>query len=119
MIVRKLIRLTLIFAKLMIHPTGWFNLPLPISMTSFYISITRLEVVICHSTQSGGIPNLPAALVTEMNDSGEYWMYLHSSQKYDNVRNFEIEIRISVTGQVSLCTDDSRRSIVAGYEICQ
>ncbi len=51
-------------------------------------------------------------------DSNDYMFYLHSNNKHDSKRLYELQIWLNALGQASICTDDDRRSIIGGYPIC-
>ena len=49
---------------------------------------------------------------------GDWLFYLHSDEKVDGVRLYELELSMYATGRMSICADDDRYSIIAGYPIC-
>ena len=51
-------------------------------------------------------------------DSNDYMFYLHSNDKHDKKRLYELQIWMNALGQASICADDDRRSIIGGYPIC-
>lgn len=63
-------------------------------------------------------------IVTDVADpesvDGDYLFYVHSPRKNaDNKRLFELQMRVNVTGHVSICTDPGgRASSVGGYPTC-
>ena len=56
---------------------------------------------------------------TESTD-GDYLFYVHSDMKNEqnNKRLYELQIRMSLTGRATICTDDDRDRVVGGYAIC-
>jgi prepilin-type N-terminal cleavage/methylation domain-containing protein len=54
---------------------------------------------------------------TEIIDD-DYLFYVHSNNGSGSTRDYELEIRASITGRVSICTDTSRKSVVGGYTEC-
>lgn len=48
----------------------------------------------------------------------DYLFYVHSNQGSGSTRNYELEIRASITGRVKICADTSRRSVIGGYKEC-
>lgn len=45
-------------------------------------------------------------------------VYFHSSEGTGSSRMYELELDINISGRVDICSDDYRKSIVAGYTKC-
>lgn len=50
--------------------------------------------------------------------SNSYFLYLHNDMKIDNKRLYELQVKLNITGRISICADDDRRSIIGGYGPC-
>jgi type IV fimbrial biogenesis protein FimT len=48
----------------------------------------------------------------------DYLFYVHSNDGSGSTRDYELEVRVGITGRVKICADTSRRSIIGGYEEC-
>lgn len=48
----------------------------------------------------------------------DYLFYVHSSEGSGSSREFELQLRVKVTGRVYLCTDTGRRRLVGGFTTC-
>ena len=49
---------------------------------------------------------------------GDWLIYIHSDMKVDGQRLFELQLLVNATGQMSICSDTDRYSIIAGYPTC-
>jgi hypothetical protein len=61
-------------------------------------------------------------IITDIDDSesvdGDYLFYLHSDRGSGGSRLFELQIKMLITGRVSICTDDDRKRLIGGYPEC-
>lgn len=48
----------------------------------------------------------------------DYLFYVHSNEGSGSTRDYELEIRMGMTGRVQICADKSRQSIIGGYSEC-
>ncbi len=48
----------------------------------------------------------------------DYLFYVHSSEGSGSTREFELQLRVKVTGRVYLCTATDRRRIIGGFPTC-
>lgn len=48
----------------------------------------------------------------------DYLFYVHSDEGTGATRDYELEIRVNITGKVKICADTDRRSQIGGYEQC-
>ncbi len=49
---------------------------------------------------------------------GDYLFYVHSNDGSGATRDYELEIRVAVTGRVRICADTYRASQIGGYDEC-
>ncbi len=49
---------------------------------------------------------------------GDWLFYLHSNEGSGSTREFELQIKVNITGRSTICTDDDRRRTIGGYPIC-
>ena len=49
---------------------------------------------------------------------GDWLMYIHSDMKIDGQRLYELQLLVNATGQITICSDTDRYSIIAGYPTC-
>lgn len=54
---------------------------------------------------------------TEIIDD-DWLFYVHSDEGSGSSRDYELEIRLNVTGRVRICTDPYRKKIIGGYPTC-
>lgn len=54
---------------------------------------------------------------TEIIDD-DYLFYIHSDEGSGSTREYELEIRLNITGRVRICTDPYRERIIGGYPEC-
>jgi hypothetical protein len=54
---------------------------------------------------------------TEIIDD-DYLFYVHSNDGRGATRDYELEIRVGITGRVRICADTSRKSQIGGYQEC-
>lgn len=65
----------------------------------------------------GVMTNVSSALATEL-AADDYLFYLHSNSGSGSSRNYELEIRVNLTGRMNICTDDGRKMLIGGYPEC-
>jgi Tfp pilus assembly protein FimT len=61
-------------------------------------------------------------IVTDVSDGeivdNDYLFYLHSNEGSGSTRDYELQVWLNMTGRVTICTDDDRRSTIGGYPEC-
>lgn len=48
----------------------------------------------------------------------DWLFYMHSNDGSGGTRDYELQIWLNVTGRLTICADDDRRSLIGGYRIC-
>jgi len=66
------------------------------------------------------VRGIPVDVADAESTDGDWLFYIHSDAgtKIDGKRLFEMQLSLNATGSTSLCADDDRFSIIAGYPIC-
>ncbi|MDX1459991.1 MAG: hypothetical protein R3348_02950, partial [Xanthomonadales bacterium] len=49
---------------------------------------------------------------------GDWLFYIHSDTGSGGTRNFELQMFVNVTGKITLCADDDRKSLITAYPEC-
>jgi type II secretory pathway pseudopilin PulG len=60
------------------------------------------------------MPNLHQAEILD----DDYLFYVHSAAGSGSTRLFELQLKVNITGRISICADTDRVSLIGGYPEC-